>query len=150
MAKNNPIQKLEVVRRELEMTKGAFAEVLGISRMWYDQILNEGKTIDPKTLNMVCVDHVGTPVGDLAVELMIAWHGRQNVPCVCQTELGDCGPCPKHGDVKTFMEFLEGCDINDLAKTAPPFSPEQKFILRQFIQSRSDKQFKAMKAGVAA
>lgn len=154
MVKNNPIQKLETLRGELEISKGAFAELLGVSRMWYDLILNDGKTIDLKTLSGVSRDQVGTPLGQLAVDLIVAWHGAENVPCVCQTELGDAGPCPKHGDVTTFLEFLEGCNEDDLIAVAPVFSKEQKQILKKFIHDRNERQFKVMKAqnrtGVAA
>lgn len=139
--KETTLQLLERVRGELELSKGDFAEALGVSRQWYDQILNDGKQVDLKTLSAVARDQAGSEIGGLAVELIVRWHGKENVPCVCQTELGDNGPCPKHGDVPTFIQFLETCE--DLSAVVPLFSHEQKSILKKFI---SDRQL----AGVAA
>ena len=87
-------QVLETVRGEQDMSIVDFAEALGISRGWYYKVL-DGFQIDLKTLSILAVDQADNWRGSLAVEL-IRLIDRRFVPCVCQTAIGDCGPCPKH------------------------------------------------------
>lgn len=106
MQKNQtPEQILESVRGEQEMTKGEFAEALGISRQWYDQILN-GRTIDLKTLCYLSVDYSGEWRGDLANRLITAIHGPQMVPIGEKKEL------------QKFREVLRSCNYEDLSGMA--------------------------------
>lgn len=87
-------QILETVRGEQDMSIVDFAEAVGISRGWYYKVL-DGFEIDLKTLCFLAVDQAGNWRGALAVELIRLTDPRF-VPCVCQTAIGDCGPCPKH------------------------------------------------------
>lgn len=149
-SKKTQIQILETWRGELDMSVPDFAPAIGVSRQWYYGRLKSGlDVINLKDLSQMAVDYAGDWQSEMAVACIKLIDPRF-VPCVCQTEFGDNGVCPKCGDVKKFKEFLEGCSIEDLSKTVKLFSPVQKSILQQFIQQRSDKQFKAMKAGVAA
>ena len=88
-------QVLERVRGELDLGISAFVDALGVfSRQWYYQVL-DGKELDLKTLSQLAVDQVGNWRGVLAVEL-ISLADPRFVPCVCETEIGDAGQCPKH------------------------------------------------------
>lgn len=92
--KETQAQVLERVRGEQDMTITAFAAAVGVSREWYYKIL-QGFQIDLKTLCVLAVDQAENWRGLLAVELIRLGDPRF-VPCTCQTEIGDCGPCPKH------------------------------------------------------
>lgn len=87
-------QILETVRGERDMTVTAFAAAIGVSRQWYYNIL-EGSELDLKSLCILAIDHIDDWLGALAVDLIRLMDPRF-VPCTCQTEIGDCGPCPKH------------------------------------------------------
>jgi hypothetical protein len=98
MAKAKPLQTeaevLEACREKKMMSKSEFAHALGIPRTQYFTYLN-GVQQDLAGLQWSAVKHVGTWIGDLAVELLKARGAA--VPCKCETELWDNGPCPKHG-----------------------------------------------------
>ena len=91
------IQVLEEVRGEQGLTVAEFSTVLGISRQWYyTRLENSGDVLPLKELSQLAVDHVGAWVGDLAVRCIKLIDPRF-VPCPCETEIGDNGPCPRHG-----------------------------------------------------
>lgn len=96
MAKKRETQAqiLERVRGEQDMSTTDFSAAVGVSRQWYYKIL-EGSDLDLKTLCILAVDQAENWRGALAVELIRLTDPRF-VPCVCQTAIGDCGPCPKH------------------------------------------------------
>lgn len=88
-------QVLERVRGEMDLSITDFVRAMGVmSRQWYHRILNGGE-LDLKTLCLMAVDHAGDWRGRLAVE-MIRVTDKRFVPCVCETEIGDAGICPKH------------------------------------------------------
>ncbi len=88
-------QILERVRGEMELSITDFVLELNVmSRQWYHRILNGGE-VDLKTLSFLAVDYAGEWKSKLAVEL-ISLTDKRFVPCVCETEIGDAGICPKH------------------------------------------------------
>lgn len=90
------IQILETERGERGMSVAEFAEALGVSRQWYYDRLNRGMDLfHLKALSVLAVDQVGTWRGELAVKC-IRIVSDLFVPCVCETELWDKGPCPRH------------------------------------------------------
>lgn len=86
---------LERARVAQGLKKAHFAEDLGVSRQQLHNWL-VGADISLQWLSERAVDWVGEWRGKLMVELLRSY-GEHLVPCVCQTEIGDCGPCPKHG-----------------------------------------------------
>lgn len=72
-----------------------FAVALGTSRPTYYSWL-DGAEIGLKQLSVMAIRHVGEWRGELAVKL-IRLTDKRLVPCRCETELFDNGPCPKHG-----------------------------------------------------
>lgn len=85
-------QILERVRGERDLSITDFVLELDVmSRQWYHRILKGGE-VDLKTLCFMAVDCAGEWRGELAVEL-IGTVDKRFVPCVCETEIGDC---PKH------------------------------------------------------
>lgn len=88
-------QILERVRGERDLSITDFVLELDVmSRQWYHRILKGGE-VDLKTLCFMAVDCAGEWRGELAVEL-IGTVDKRFVPCVCETEIGDAGICPKH------------------------------------------------------
>jgi len=92
------IQVLETARGELEMSISAFADALGVSRQWYHDRLNKGgDVLGLRTLAELSVGHADGWIGKVAVDCIRLMDARF-VPCPCQTEIGDRGPCPRHGE----------------------------------------------------
>jgi hypothetical protein len=92
-------QILEKHRVAQKLRKAHFAEELGVSR----QLLHNwlvGADISIQWLSERAVDWVGEWRGRMMVELLME-RGEYLVPCVCQTRIGDCGMCPKHGQNPT-------------------------------------------------
>ena len=99
------IQILEAARGEQDLSVAEFSTALGISRQWYyAQLTNQRDVLDLKTLSTLALDQAGMWVGQLAVRCIELIDARF-VPCPCETEIGDHGPCPRHG-VK--VEMPEG------------------------------------------
>jgi len=84
---------LEAYRAAQGMGKTEFAQALGMSKQSYSQYMGGAKQ-DLHGLQEAAVEYVGTWIGDLAVDLLTV-RGAV-VPCVCQTQVGDKGLCPKH------------------------------------------------------
>lgn len=91
------IQILEQTRGERGMTQTAFCRAIDVSRMWYYKRLNQsdGDVLDLKSLSEMALWYIGEWRSDMAVQC-IRLMDERFVPCVCQTEVGDNGPCPKH------------------------------------------------------
>lgn len=85
---------LEAYRAAQQMKPVEFARSLGMSKQSYSSYVNKGARQDLAGLQESAKKHVGTWIGDLAVDLLIV-RGAV-IPCVCQTELFDNGLCPKH------------------------------------------------------
>ena len=86
---------LEAYRAARGLSRGEFAHELGMSRQSYSTYLNKGVRQELEGLQESAVENVGGWIGDLAVDLLKARGAA--IPCVCQTEMWDCGACPKHG-----------------------------------------------------
>lgn len=94
-------QSLEVFRGEMGMSQTDFCEEIGISRQWYSgQLKKKRDILGVKDLSALALDRVGEWIGQMAVKLLIEGGNERFIPCVCQTEIGDCGPCPKHGGLQ--------------------------------------------------
>ncbi len=90
-------QRLEVIRGEMGMGQSEFCAQIGVSRQWYSgQLKKKMDVLGLKSLSEMALDQAGTWMGALAVQLLIEGGNERFIPCVCQTEIGDCGPCPKH------------------------------------------------------
>ena len=138
MAKNtSPAQILETKRGELEMTKGEFAEALGVSRQWYDQILN-GRQFDLKTLCYLAIDYSGEWRGDLAVKLIRLIHGPAMVPIGEKQEL------------QNFREFLRQSNYEDISGMAGSLAKGHFPIWAAELQTRLNEQLAAVKAKMRA
>lgn len=101
--KETQIDLLEQARGEWEIGIPSFCEEIGITRQWY-YVCRENKR-DPlslQALSELAIDHMGDRVGYLAVECIRLIDARF-IPCPCQTNIGDNGPCPKHG----LLAFVE-------------------------------------------
>lgn len=136
MAKNTSFaQILETKRGELEMTKGEFAEALGVSRQWYDQILN-GRQFDLKTLCYLSVDYSGEWQGKLANTLIETIYGKAYIPIGEQTEL------------MNFREYLRKINYNDLSGMAPALANGHFPLWASELQTRHDQQLAEAKAQI--
>lgn len=76
----------------------AFAEWLGISRQTLVNWRKEQRP-DVEMLQTMAVSFAGSERGLIAVDLLKV-RGELFIPCVCMTEVGDRGICPKHGVVE--------------------------------------------------
>lgn len=87
---------LKNTRNNILMLKSdhTFAVKLGVSRNSLASWKSGKSAPNVEWLQKIAVKHVCTWKGDLAIDLLKV-RGLA-IPCVCQTEIGDCGPCPKH------------------------------------------------------
>lgn len=137
--KETAAQMLERVRGELDMSKVAFTEALGITRQWYDQILNDGKDLDLKTLAWLAVDYAGEWRGDLANALIESLYGPQYVPVGSKTELMD------------FREFLISSDTpEDMGVIGAQVKPGHFELWAAELRDRLEKQLKAVREQIRA
>lgn len=89
------IKILEKARHAQRLSITDFCMELGVSRQWYYDRLAKGQDVlDLKSLSTLAIDRVGTPLGEMAVEC-IRLIDERFIPCPCQTEHGDNGPCPR-------------------------------------------------------
>jgi DNA-binding XRE family transcriptional regulator len=86
---------LEAYRAAQGMGRTEFAHALGMSKQSYSTYINKGAKQELPGLQESAIEHVGSWIGDLAVDLLRV-RGAV-VPCVCQTEMFDNGMCPLHG-----------------------------------------------------
>lgn len=120
MRKETQGEKLERVRDELSLSKVDFCALLGVSRPWYDKWL-KGQSIDLESLCLWAADHTDEPVGKMAIELLMDNGFERFIPCNCETEIGDAGPCPKHTPLPSaspqipLRGYLEGKKIAEVA-----------------------------------
>ncbi len=139
-AKQTAQQILETARGE--MSKDEFAEALGISRMWYHQVLTGGKEIDLKTLAWLSVDFQGDWRGKLANELIVIWHGEEYVPVGSRQELKD------------LRDFLLEVDYEDMSTIRPYLHKNHFGLWAAVLRDRLEKQLvqirEQMKAEVTA
>ena len=140
MAKNKetPQQILETVRGERGMSKDEFSTALGISRMWYHNVLNGGKDIDLKTLHHLSIDFRGEWLGDLGEKLIVLWHGVQYLPIGSREEL-----------VK-MREFLQETEYEDMLNVGKSLIPDHFPLWAAELRDRLDKQLEAVKKQVRA
>ena len=94
---------LEAYRAAQGLGRTAFAHELGMSKQSYSTYILKGVRQDLMGLQECAVEYVGGWIGNLAVDLLKA-RGAV-IPCVCQTEMWDCGACPKHGALPVSIEW---------------------------------------------
>jgi hypothetical protein len=92
--KPTQIDILEKFRNAQGLNKSEFPHQLGVGRASYYTWM-DGAEISLEILITWALDYVGGWVGAMAVEL-ITLRDPRLVPCVCQTAIGDAGPCPRH------------------------------------------------------
>jgi len=92
---------LEAYRAEQQLGKTQFAHELGMSKQSYSAYVNMKSQPELEGLQEAALENVGSWIGNLAVDLLVV-RGAV-VPCVCQTEIGDNGPCPKHSPIPAFL-----------------------------------------------
>jgi transcriptional regulator with XRE-family HTH domain len=95
-------QILEAYRAAQQLGKTEFAHELGMSKQSYSQYVHNKSQPDLEGLQEAALENVGSWIGNLAVDLLVV-RGAV-VPCVCQTEIGDNGPCPKHSPIPAFLK----------------------------------------------
>lgn len=89
------IKILEKARHQLKMSIPRLSFELGVSRQWYyDRLAKQQNVLELEDLSRMAMDRVGTPLGEMAVEC-IRLIDERFIPCPCQTEHGDNGPCPR-------------------------------------------------------
>lgn len=140
MAKNKetPQEILETVRGERGMSKDEFSAALGISRMWYHNVLTGGKDIDLKTLHHLSIDHSGEWLGGLGDKLIVLWHGVQYLPIGSREEL-----------VK-MREFLQNTEYEDMLKVGRSLSPDHFPLWAAELRAKLDEQLEAVKVQIHA
>lgn len=79
-------------------TKAEFAALFGMSRQQYNNVLN-GSYVSAKELSSVAIRHAGRWIAECAAEVMRVQGDGELIPCVCLEQVGDNGPCPRHGVV---------------------------------------------------
>lgn len=140
MAKNKetPQQILEMARGERGMSKDEFSTALGISRMWYHNVLTGGKDIDLKTLCWLAVDHCDDWLGELANQLIVLWHGEKFVP------IGS------HEELMQMRQFLINTEFDDMLKVGRSLSPDHFGLWAAELRDRLEKQLEAVKVQIHA
>lgn len=99
--------RLEVLRGGLEMSQTEFCEAIGVSRQWYSgQLKKKRDVLGVKDLSAMALDRAGDWVGQMAVMLLVEGGNERFIPCVCQTEVGDFGLCPKPSHRAVISEHL--------------------------------------------
>lgn len=78
-------------------TKSEFATLLGMSKQQYNNIFNLGYSVSAKELSSLAIRHAGSWISECAVEVMRVQGDEELIPCVCLENIGDNGPCPRHG-----------------------------------------------------
>lgn len=76
-------------------TDDAMAEALGVSRQVFSHWMNERHQPDPENLRDMTIRFAGKWQGDMAVDILK--NMESDIPCICLEQIGDNGPCPKHG-----------------------------------------------------
>ena len=86
---------LEEYRAKAGVNKLKFAAMLGMSRQAYSNYVNGEYRQNIQGLQESAIKYVNTWIGELCIDLLKVRGAI--VPCVCKTEIGDNGDCPKHG-----------------------------------------------------
>jgi hypothetical protein len=87
---------------ELFSSLTGFAEYMGVSKQTLNNWMQKKGKPAIEWLQQTAIDYVGEPQGEMAVDMLK--RRFLVVPCVCQTEIGDHGPCPKHGIVQVSLK----------------------------------------------
>jgi hypothetical protein len=108
--------RLEVLRGDLDMSQTEFCEAIGVSRQWYSgQLKKKRDVLGVKDLSTMALDHAGDWVGQMAVALLIDGGNERFIPCVCQTEIGDSGLCPKPSHRVVISSQLSAVSFQEVA-----------------------------------
>ena len=85
----------EAYRAAQQLGKTEFAHQMGMSKQSYSSYVHNKAQPELSGLQESAKLYVGHWIGDLCVDLL-KLRGAA-IPCVCKTEMWDCGACPKHG-----------------------------------------------------